>query len=142
MAICDSLTRPRSKLTKQKCELVKRLARELLDTLKAERLLLEWRSRQKTHSTVLMAIQEVLEHLPSKHFDDDCRMKCEAVYQHMCNSFDDLGKSVYGVNFRLHHCFTVRVSALAWASPPVQAATTRTSCDMAHRPCIAAIQCG
>jgi hypothetical protein len=35
---------------------VKRLARELLDTLKAERLVLEWRSRQQTYAAVFVAI--------------------------------------------------------------------------------------
>ena len=40
LAIFDILTRPSLKLTKQEREQVKRLARELLDTLKAERLVL------------------------------------------------------------------------------------------------------
>ena len=45
LAILDILTRPSPPLTKAEREQVKRLARELLDTLKAERLVLEWRSR-------------------------------------------------------------------------------------------------
>jgi type I restriction enzyme R subunit len=40
LAILDILTRPSPPLTKAERELVKRLARELLDTLKAERLVL------------------------------------------------------------------------------------------------------
>jgi hypothetical protein len=40
LAIFDILTRPSPKLTNQEREQVKRLARELLDTLKAERLVL------------------------------------------------------------------------------------------------------
>jgi len=40
LAIFDILTRPSPKLTKQEREQVKRIVRELLDTLKAERLVL------------------------------------------------------------------------------------------------------
>jgi type I restriction enzyme R subunit len=74
---------------------VKRLARELLDTLKAERLVLEWRSRQQTRAAVLVAIQEVLENLPEKYSDDDYRVKCESVYQHVYDSYYGVGRSVY-----------------------------------------------
>ncbi len=83
LTIFDILTRPSPKLTKQEREQVKRLARELLDTLKAERLVLEWRSRQQTRTAVFVAIQEVLENLPQKYSDDEYSIKCEAVYQHV-----------------------------------------------------------
>ena len=55
LAILDILTRPSPKLTKAEREQVRRLARELLDTLKAECLVLEWRSRQQTRAAVLVA---------------------------------------------------------------------------------------
>ncbi len=97
MAIFDILTRPSPKLAKAEREQVKRLARELLDTLKAERLVLEWRSRQATRAGVLVAIQEVLENLPQKYSDDDYRVKCEAVYQHVYDSYYGAGRSVYGM---------------------------------------------
>ena len=56
LVILDILTRPSPPLTKSEREQVKRLARELLDTLKAERLVLEWRSRQQTYAAVFVAI--------------------------------------------------------------------------------------
>lgn len=56
LAILDILTRPSPKLTKQERDQVKRIARELLGTLKAERLVLEWRSRQQTRAAVFVAI--------------------------------------------------------------------------------------
>ena len=40
---------------------MKRLARELLDTLKAERLVLEWRSRQRTSATVFVMTKSIEE---------------------------------------------------------------------------------
>jgi type I restriction enzyme R subunit len=97
LAIFDILTRPSPKLTKKEREQVKRLARELLDTLKAERLVLEWRSRQQTRAAVFVAIQNVLENLPQKYSDDDYHVKCEAVYQHVYDSYYGVGRSVYQV---------------------------------------------
>ncbi len=97
LAIFDLLTRPSPKLIKREREQVKRIARELLDTLKAERLVLEWRSRQQTRAAVLVAIQEALENLPQKYSDDEYRVKCESVYQHVYDSYYGAGRSVYGV---------------------------------------------
>jgi type I restriction enzyme, R subunit len=76
LAILDILTRPSPKLTKAEREQVKRLAQQLLDTLQAERLVLEWRSRQQTRAAVLVAIQEVLENLPQKYSDEEYNVKC------------------------------------------------------------------
>ena len=76
---------------------MKRLAQQLLDTLKAERLVLEWRRRQQTRAAVLVAIQEVLENLPQKYSNDEYNVKCEAVYQHVYDSYYGAGRSVYGV---------------------------------------------
>ncbi len=42
-----------------------------------------------------MAIQEVLENLPQKYSDDDDRVKCETLYQHVYDSYYGPGQSVY-----------------------------------------------
>ena len=44
-----------------------------------------------------MAIQEVLENLPQKDSDEEYRMKCEAVYQHVYDWYYGAGRSVYAV---------------------------------------------
>ena len=62
--------------------------------------MLEWRSRQQTRAAVLVAIQEVLENLPQKYSDDDYRVKCETVYQHVYDSYYVAGRSVYEVVVR------------------------------------------
>ena len=41
--------------------------------------------------------KEVLENLPQKYSDDDYRVKCDAVYQHVYDSYYGAGGSVYGV---------------------------------------------
>ncbi len=56
-----------------------------------------WRSQQQTRAAVFVAIQEVLENLPQKYSDDDYRIKCEAVYQHMHDLYYGVGRSVYAV---------------------------------------------
>jgi hypothetical protein len=47
-------------------------------------------------AAVFVAIQEVLEDLPQKYSDDDCRVKCEAVYQHVYDSYYGSGGNAYG----------------------------------------------
>ncbi len=95
LAIFDILTRPSPRLTKREREKVKRIARDLLDTLKAERLMLEWRSKQQTRAAVRVAIKRALEDLPRVYTDDLYQQKCEAVYQHVYESYYGPRRSVY-----------------------------------------------
>ena len=50
LALFDLLTRPNIKLNPKEREQVKQVAKELLDTLKAERIVLDWRKQQKTRA--------------------------------------------------------------------------------------------
>ncbi|HET7089605.1 MAG TPA: type I restriction enzyme endonuclease domain-containing protein, partial [Anaerolineae bacterium] len=71
------------------------IARDLLDTLKAERLVLEWRRRQQTRAAVRVAIKRALEDLPRAYTDDLYQQKCEAVYQHVYDAYAGPNLSVY-----------------------------------------------
>jgi hypothetical protein len=51
LALFDILTRPNMKLSREEKNQVKRVAQELLDTLKAERLVLDWRKKQQTRAS-------------------------------------------------------------------------------------------
>ncbi|MBD2568093.1 type I restriction enzyme endonuclease domain-containing protein [Anabaena lutea] len=55
LAIFDLLTEPEIKLTKKEELEVKQVARELLSTLKREKLVLDWRKRQQTRAGVEVA---------------------------------------------------------------------------------------
>jgi hypothetical protein len=44
-----------------------------------------------TSAAVLIAIQEMLENLPQKYSNDDYRVKCDAVYQHVYDSYYGAG---------------------------------------------------
>ncbi len=97
LALFDLLTKPEIKLTRKDQVQVKKIARDLLDTLKAERLVLEWRKRQQSRAAVRLAIEQALDQLPDRYTKDLYEQKCEAVYQHVYDSYFGAGRSVYGV---------------------------------------------
>src|SRR5690606_27462759 len=53
LAVFDLLMKPRPELTDAEVKQVKAVARELLETLKREKLVLDWRKRQQTRAAVL-----------------------------------------------------------------------------------------
>jgi type I restriction enzyme R subunit len=95
LALFDILTKPNVKLSRKEKETVKKVAQELLDTLKAERLVLDWRKKQQTRAAVQVSIEQILENLPPAYGDDLYKEKCNVVYQHVFDSYYGLGKSIY-----------------------------------------------
>jgi type I restriction enzyme, R subunit len=95
LALFDLLTRPNLKLTRTEKEEVKAVSRELLDTLKAERLVLDWRKKQQTRAGVQLVIEQVLDKLPPIYSPELYQTKCSAVYQHVYDSYYGMGKSIY-----------------------------------------------
>lgn len=92
LAIFDLLIRPNIKLNKKEREQVKQVAKELLDTLKAERIVLDWRKQQKTRAAVRVAIFDALEQLPEPYTKDLYDQKCEVVYQHVYEAYTGAGQ--------------------------------------------------
>ncbi|MGQ0600826.1 MAG: type I restriction endonuclease subunit R, partial [Anaerolineales bacterium] len=97
LALFDLLTKPEMKLTKKEQGQVKKVAKDLLTTLKAERLVLDWRKRQQARAAVRLAIAEALDQLPDRYTKELYDQKCEAVYQHVYDSYFGAGRSVYSV---------------------------------------------
>lgn len=95
LAIFDLLTKPAPKLTKKEREQVKKVAKDLLDTLKAERLVLDWRKKQAARVAVRLEIEEMLDRLPDLYTRDLYEQTCELVYQHVYDSYYGLGRGVY-----------------------------------------------
>jgi type I restriction enzyme R subunit len=95
LAIFDLLTRPEIILGKQEEQDVKQVAKELLETLKREKLVLDWRKRQTTKSAVEVAIKDVLDKLPTSYSADLYEEKCREVYQHVYESYYGQGRSIY-----------------------------------------------
>jgi hypothetical protein len=99
LVVFDLLTKPDLKLTKAEERAVKKAARTLLEKLKQEKLVLDWRKQQTTRAMVRYTIETVLENeLPRAYSTDLYKQKCDAVYQHVYEAYVGQGKSVYGVN--------------------------------------------
>lgn len=95
LAVFDLLTKPDMDLTKKDRKQVKKVARELLETLKEEKLVLDWRKRQQSRAAVILSIEYTLDGLPSSYSRDTYREKCDLVYRHIFDSYYGEGRSVY-----------------------------------------------
>jgi type I restriction enzyme R subunit len=98
LVIFDLLTKPDVKLTKQEEIDVKKAAKALLETLKQEKLVLDWRKRQTTRAMVRYTIETVLDQLPRAYSKEMYEQKCDTVYQHFYETYSGQGKSIYEVN--------------------------------------------
>ncbi len=98
LAVFDLLMKPRPELTDSEIKHVKAIARELLETLKREKLVLDWRKRQQSRASVLVTVQEALDRLPRAYSKDLYDKKCEVVFQHIFEAYAGAGTSVYGAD--------------------------------------------
>ncbi len=64
LAIFDILTKPDMKLSNKDIQQVKKVARDLLETLKREKLVIDWRKKQQARAGVQVTIKNILEGTP------------------------------------------------------------------------------
>jgi type I restriction enzyme R subunit len=64
LAIFDLLARPDMKLAKKDEQQVKKVVKDLIQKLKVEKFVLDWRKRQQTRAGVRVCIAETLDQLP------------------------------------------------------------------------------
>src|SRR5205814_5575796 len=95
LAILDLLTKPEMKLTAAEEREVKKVAKQLLETLKREKLVLDWKKRQSTRAAVRYTIETVFDELPRTYTADLYQQKCDLVYQHVFDSYSGQGQSLY-----------------------------------------------
>jgi len=95
LVIFDLLTKPEIKMTKAEEQQVKKVAKDLLETLKRERLVLDWKKRQTTRAAVLVTIETVLDQLPRVYTPELYEQKCQSVYQHVFDSYQEQNKNLY-----------------------------------------------
>ena len=97
LTVFDILTRPGPDLTAQEREEVKKVARQLLDRLN-ELLVIGWRQKVGSRARVRLAIEDTLDHgLPRAYSKDLYQTKCSAMFEHVYESYQGEGKSVYTV---------------------------------------------
>lgn len=74
---------------------MKKVAEDLLTTLKREKLVIDWRKEQRSRAAVRLTAEETLDRLPEKYTRHIYKQKCDAVYEHVFDSYWDNGHSVY-----------------------------------------------
>ena len=95
LAIFDLLTKPDPTLSKREEREVKKVAKELLDTLKREKLVLDWRKKQQARAAVRVCVEQALDCLPATYTPDVYARKCNAVYEHIYDSYFGPDGSIY-----------------------------------------------
>jgi type I restriction enzyme, R subunit len=95
LAIFDILTRPELPLNKSEEKEVKKVARSLLETLEREKLVLDWRKKQQARASVKQTIEVTLDGLPDAYGQELYEIKCDAVYQHVYDSYFGPDRSIY-----------------------------------------------
>jgi type I restriction enzyme R subunit len=95
LTIFDILTRPGPTLSNQEREEVKKVAKQLLERLR-ELLVIGWRQKVSSRAGVRLAIQDALdEGLPRVYSKEIYQTKCAAVFEHVYESYQGEGRSVY-----------------------------------------------
>ena len=95
LAIFDILTKPEPKLTKQQEADVKRISKTLLQTLKWEKLVLDWRMKPRERAEVQETIAEVFDALPEPYSKTLFDEKRELAYKHIYAAYFGAGESIY-----------------------------------------------
>ncbi|MBF0433561.1 MAG: DUF3387 domain-containing protein, partial [Fibrobacteria bacterium] len=95
LVIFDILTRPAPELTEAERKEVKKVARELLEKLKAL-LVLNWRQKSTARSKLKLLIEDTLDlGLPRAYSPEMYNQKCSAVFEHVYESYPERGTGVY-----------------------------------------------
>jgi len=98
LVLFDLLTKPEIQMTKAEREQVKKAAKDLLETLKREKLVLDWRKKQQTMAAVRQTIEEALDRGLPKAYDQPLyQAKCQQLYLHFYESYAGEGKSIYAM---------------------------------------------
>ncbi|MCH7685223.1 MAG: DUF3387 domain-containing protein, partial [Planctomycetes bacterium] len=97
LALFDILTKPEIDMTDKEKEEVKKVARHLLQTLKEAKLVLDWRKKQRSRADVYTTVKTILDELPRAYTPELYEQKCDRVYQHVYDSYQGEGRSIYAV---------------------------------------------
>jgi type I restriction enzyme R subunit len=95
LALFDLLAKPAVKLTKKQVQQVKKVARELLQTLKNDKLVLDWRKKQQARAAVEVCIRDCFDQLPAVFTPELREEKCALTYQHVFDAYLGEGRSIY-----------------------------------------------
>lgn len=98
LALFDIITKPAPEMTDKEVAQVKAMCRELLETLKEEKLVLDWRKKAQAKGDVRRTLEIVFDQGLPESFDEAVyNEKCEAAFHHLMTSYYGGGQSVYSV---------------------------------------------
>ena len=95
LAIFDILTKPEPALSAADQVQVKKVCRELLETLKREKLILDWREKQQARAAVRQTLKLKFRELPLVFSRDLREEKMIAAYAHVFDAYAGAGTSRY-----------------------------------------------
>jgi type I restriction enzyme R subunit len=95
LALFDILTKPEPKLTKSEEAEVKSVCRDLLATLRSEKLILDWREKQQARASVMQAIKLSFRRLPPPFARGLVDEKRARTYAHIYDHYFGAGQSAY-----------------------------------------------
>jgi type I restriction enzyme, R subunit len=82
-------------LTKAEQAEVKKVCRELLATLKREKLVLDWREKQQAKAAVMQTLKTEMRRLPARYNKDIRVEKVARAYAHVYDHYFGSGRSAY-----------------------------------------------
>lgn len=95
-ALFDILTKPEPELTGKEREQVKAVARSLLQTLKDEKLVLDWTKKEQARGAVRQVIEITLDHgLPDAYDEKTFYRKCDGLYRHVLDAYQRGPEGIY-----------------------------------------------
>ena len=97
LAVFDILTKPEPELTDKERDEVKKVCKNLLETLKNEKkLVLDWRNKSQARGAVQQAIEIVFDRGLPKVYDAALyESKCAATFNHIFTNYSGGGESIY-----------------------------------------------
>ncbi len=95
LALFDILTKPEPVLTKTEEAQVKKVCRELLATLKREKLVLDWREKQQARASVMQTLRMELRRLPAQYGKNIRAEKTARAYAHVYDHYFGAGQSAF-----------------------------------------------
>lgn len=96
LALFDILTKPVPVLSEKEKAQVKATCKDLLATLKREKLVLDWRYKPQAQGNVRLTIERMLdEGLPEAYDEATYTEKCAAAYLHVYDCYYGEGRSLY-----------------------------------------------
>lgn len=99
LALFDIITKPAPEMSDNEVTQVKAMCRELLKTLKQEKLVLDWRKKAQAKGDVRRTLEIVFDRGLPESFDEAVyNEKCEAAFHHLMTSYYGGGQSVYSLD--------------------------------------------